>query len=49
MADKAPRFFGNTSLTSLLHSSTGGGASWTLDTCNVMDHLGSVRVGDPDS
>ena len=49
MTDKVPRFFGNTSLTSLLHSSTGGGAAWTLDTCNAMDHLGSVRVGDLDS
>jgi broad specificity phosphatase PhoE len=50
MADRAPRFFGNTSLTSLLHNETGNGSAvWTLDTCNVMDHLGSVRVGDPDS
>ena len=50
MAEKTPRFFGNTSLTSLLHGDTGSdGAAWTLDTCNVMEHLGSVRVGDPDS
>jgi broad specificity phosphatase PhoE len=49
LAHMAPGSIGNTSLTSLLHRTTGSdGASWALDTYNVMDHLGSVCVGDSD-
>jgi broad specificity phosphatase PhoE len=49
LAQMAPGSIGNASLTSLLYNIDGSdGASWELDTYNVMDHLESISVDDSD-